>query len=200
MNKKKTVVPVDFKKKHLDMGLFRKIADLGQNYGIDKIVPLSTKDISVAEWVSLKCKYGCRNFGKSWCCPPETPAPERTRRLTEEYSKALLLSGTTRNDHFYREGQKKRRAQVNAWKGAVAIERRLFLAGYYKAFSLVSERCALCKECKYPHECIFPNDRRPSVEACSIDIFQTLKNMGETFHIAQEVTEENPFYSIILLE
>ncbi len=177
-----------------------ELAELAKKYNIHEIISLDTNDICVAPWVRLKCKYGCNRYGKSWCCPPETPTPEKMLDILKEYHKALLLCGSLRNGDFYRENQKKRRIQVSTWKGTVALERRLFLAGYYKAFSLVSETCALCKACTYPAECKFPTDRRPSVESCSIDIFQTLKNINKQFQIAQNVTAEYNCYSIILLE
>jgi predicted metal-binding protein len=180
--------------------LLKEIRGWAKKYNISEIIPLKTEDICVAHWVRLKCKYGCRKYAKSWCCPPETPTPDQTKALLSEYQKALLLIGTNRNGDFYRENQKKRRIQVNTWKGTVALERRLFLSGYYKALGLVSENCALCKVCAYPGECKFPDDRRPSVESCSIDIFQTLKNIGKPIQIAQNVDAEYNCYSIILLE
>jgi predicted metal-binding protein len=183
-----------------EKGILEDLRRLGEKYSINEIVPVTTRDISVAQWVRLKCKYGCKKYGTSWCCPPETPSPDDTKALLSEYNKALLLCGTARNSAFYMDNQKKRRVQVNGWKGTVALERRLFLAGYYKAFSLVSERCALCKECCYPAECKFPMDRRPSVESCSIDIFQTLKNIGKPFEIVKNVNDQYNCYSIILLE
>ncbi len=179
---------------------FEELKTLGQKYNIHEIIPLSTREICVASWVRLKCKYGCDKYGKSWCCPPETPTPEKMQDILKEYRKALLLRGSLKNGEFYKETQKKRRIQVNTWKGTVTLERRLFLAGYYKALSLVSESCALCKACTYPAECKFPMNRRPSIESCSIDIFQTLKNIDKQFQIAQNVTAKYNCYSIILLE
>jgi len=74
------------------------------------------------------------------------------------------------------------------------------LSGYYKAFALVSECCALCKSCAYPDACRFPNEKRPSVESCAIDAFQTLKNVGRDYDLAHDLKEEYNYYSIILLE
>jgi predicted metal-binding protein len=180
--------------------LISELEKIGRKYNINEIVPIKADAITIAPWVRLKCKYGCSKYGKSWCCPPETPDPEKMQIILEGYREALLLCGTIKNGDFYRENQKKRRIQVNTWKGTLALERRLFLAGYYKAFGLVSENCALCKTCPYPRECKFPRDRRPSVESCSIDIFRTLENIGRQFKIAQDVTAEYNCYSIILLE
>jgi predicted metal-binding protein len=180
--------------------LLFELEEIGRKYNINEIVPMKVEDISVAPWVRLKCKYGCSKYGKSWCCPPETPDPEKMQIILEGYREALLLCGTIKNGDFYKENQRKRRVQVNTWKGTLALERRLFLAGYYKAFGLVSENCALCKSCTYPRECKFPKDRRPSVESCSIDIFRTLKNINRDFELAEKVTSEYNCYCIILLE
>jgi hypothetical protein len=43
-------------------------------------------------------------------------------------------------------------------------------------------------------------DRRPSVESFSIDVFQTLQNIGKQFEIAKDVMEEHNCYSLILLQ
>ncbi len=176
------------------------IRPLGKKHGIDEIFLISITDICVANWVQLKCKYGCNKFGKSWCCPPETPTPDQVRTTLNEYKKALLLCGSIKSTQFYRDNHQKRRKQVQIWKGTVAMERQLFLAGYYKAFALVAESCALCKECTYPLDCKFPMDRRPSVESFSIDVFKTLQNIGKHFEIAKDVMKEHNCYSLILLE
>lgn len=175
-----------------------EILALGQQHGMLELVPISVSKISVAEWVQLKCKYGCKNYGTSWCCPPETPTPEKAKSLLAEYNRALLFIGRSKNLHFYRENHQKRRAQVKLWKVAVAIERLLFLRGYHKAFALVSENCALCKVCAYPKSCKFPIHRRPSMESFAIDVFQTLRNIGKSFNIAQDVSEEHQTYSMVL--
>jgi predicted metal-binding protein len=180
--------------------ILSELEEIGEKYNINEIIPLKTEDISVAPWVHLKCKYGCSKYGKSWCCPPETPDPEQMKIVLGGYREALLLCGKIKNGDFYKNNQRKRRIQVNTWKGTLVLERRLFLAGYYKAFGLVSENCALCKTCTYPRECKFPRDRRPSVESCSIDIFQTLKNINIQYRLAQTVASEYNSYSMILLE
>ncbi len=181
--------------------LLDALRPLAKRSGIDEMVLIDTQEISVADWVLWKCKYGCRNYRKSWCCPPETPTPDQARVLLKEYHKAILLCSASSKDlYHYRDNHQKRRKQVHAWKGTVAIERQLFLDGYYKAFALVGEACALCRECAYPSECRFPMNRRPSVESFSIDVFQTLKNIGKRFRIAKNIFEARNSYSIILLE
>jgi predicted metal-binding protein len=198
LQKSQNIYSIEDSRKKKD--LISELGQIGRKYNINEIVPIKTDDICVAPWVRLKCKFGCSKYGKSWCCPPETPDPEKMQIILDGYREALLLCGTIKNCDFYLENQKKRRIQVNTWKGTLALERRIFLAGYYKAIGLVSENCALCKTCPYPRECKFPQDRRPSVESCSIDIFRTLENINRQFQIAQDVSSEYSCYSIILLE
>ncbi|MBC8466301.1 MAG: hypothetical protein H8D55_00535, partial [Deltaproteobacteria bacterium] len=113
----KKVYPLKNNRKEKDT--IEEIRRLGKKYNINEIIPLSTCDICVAQWVRLKCKYGCNKYGTSWCCPPETPAPEKTQAFLNEYKKAVMLCGTITNGHFYRDNQKKRRIQINTWKGTV---------------------------------------------------------------------------------
>jgi predicted metal-binding protein len=116
-----------------------------------------------------------------------------------EYEIALLLVGEKRNEHFHRDSHEKRRLQVKQWKGTIMIERKLFLMGYYKSFGLPGECCALCKECAYPKPCKFPNEKRPSVEACSVDILETVKRLGRSVRLAEHVRETYNTYSLVLV-
>ena len=154
----------------------------------------------VAEWVRLKCHYGCSRFDSNWTCPPATPGPDKVRTILSEYHLALLLVGTKTCSDFYLNNGRKRISQVRCWKGTISLERMLFLEGYYKAFSLVGECCALCKECAYPENCRFPQEKRPSVESFAIDVIGTLNNLGQTSAIATRTAETYNYYGIILLE
>jgi predicted metal-binding protein len=115
-------------------------------HGIETLRPFSPEEIIVAEWVQLKCRFGCALYNRSWCCPPATPTPEKVREILSEYSVALLLQSTHHMPSFYRDDGRKRASLVRCWKGTVSLERMLFLEGYHKAFSLVGESCSLCKK------------------------------------------------------
>ncbi len=167
---------------------------------MNAVFPFSVDKLLVSEWVHLKCRYGCKNYSTNWCCPPATPRPEKVRKVLSEYTTALLLVGSKTCADFYRNNGRKRGMQVKCWKGTIGIERMLFLEGYYKAFSLVGECCALCKTCAYPDECRFPQEKRPSVESFSIDVIGTLKNLGTSSKVATSTGETFNYYGIILLE
>lgn len=172
---------------------------LAKELGFVDVQLLKASDVVTARWVGLKCRYGCANYNTSWCCPPAAPDLETIRDLISEYDSALLLISENTNEHFYRNSSEKRRIQIKHWKSVVAMERRLFLMGYYKAFGLPAAACALCKECAYPEQCKFPNEKRPSLEACSIDVFQTLKRVGKWAGLVRNVRDCYHSYSLVLL-
>lgn len=180
--------------------LVEKLLEQGKNYGINAVYPFSVEKIILAEWVHLKCRYGCSKYNTSWCCPPATPRPEKVRKIIDEYTTALLLVGSKHCPDFYRDNQRKRSLQVRCWRGTVGMERSLFLEGYYKAFSLVGECCALCKECAYPEDCRFPQEKRPSVESFSIDVIGTLRNLGRSANVASDTNATYTYYGLILVE
>lgn len=172
---------------------------LAKELGFIDIQFMKTKEIVTARWVGLKCRYGCAKYNTSWCCPPAAPDLDTTKELLSEYQIALILISENKNEHFYRNSAEKRRTQMKQWKSTIALERKLFLLGYYKAFGIPADTCALCKECAYPKQCRFPNEKRPSLEACSIDVFETLKRLGKKPGLVQHIEDSYHSYSLILL-
>lgn len=193
-------IVIPLKKRGIPQKLLRSLSQQARRSGLELLVPFPAEKIVVARWVHLKCRYGCQRYNTNWCCPPATPGPEMARSILGEFREALLLVGTQDCPDFYLDNGSKRAKQVRCWKGTVSLERSLFLEGYYKAFGLVGEACGLCKECAYPGDCRFPQEKRPSVESFSIDLFGTLHNLGITPRLAQERRDLFQYYGIILVE
>ena len=114
-------------RKGISREMLKELLEKGKEYGLTKVVPFSTEELVVAEWVHLKCRYGCKQYGTNWCCPPATPSPEKVRSILSEYSQAILLVGSKSCTDFYRNNHKKRSIQVRCWKGPISLERMLFL-------------------------------------------------------------------------
>ncbi len=174
--------------------------DKGKQYGLESIQPFRVKDIVVAQWVNLKCRYGCSQYKSNWSCPPATPDLNEVKTILSEYSTALMLIGSQNRNDFYKDSNRNRTDQVKYWKSTVSLERMLFLKGYDKAVSLVSGACSLCKECAYPRACRFPMEKRPTVESFYIDLIGTLKALGIDTRVAMKLSDTFKYYSIILLD
>jgi predicted metal-binding protein len=146
-----------------------------------KVIPV--KSIVVAEWVRLKCKFGCDGYGRSLTCPPESPTPEETRRVLGFYRSALLVHGS----HY-----------TDIHSMIPILEREIFLDGHFKAFGMGAGPCNLCKSCA--KLCRHPEKTRPAMEACGIDVYATVRNNGYPIDVLKTQQCNGNYYGIVLIE
>jgi len=147
-----------------------------------RIIP--AEEIEVREWVRLKCEFGCRDYGTNFTCPPYTPAAERMKKIIGEYSKGIIF----RSSGDYQK--------LNAL--TLKLEKEAFLKGFYKAQGFLAGPCRICGEC--PRECIYPEKKRPSMEAASVDVFATVSKSGFAIEVLQDPEEDPHYFSLILME
>ena len=145
---------------------------------------IDPRTVVTAAWVRLKCQYGCGGYGKSWCCPPHSPAPAETQAAIDCYQYALLA----RFDEL-----------EYPTEAIVTLEREVFLAGHYKALGLGAGPCTLCKTCN-GEKCVEPRKARPSMEACGIDVYATARANGFPIHVLVDREAEENCYGLVLIE
>ncbi|MBM4307515.1 MAG: DUF2284 domain-containing protein [Deltaproteobacteria bacterium] len=162
--------------------------------GIDGARVVEPSSIATAEWVRLKCQFGCPGFGQSHCCPPHTPTPELTRMVIDSYRKAILLH------RHITDGSKRREVTKQFNEKIVRLEVDIFLEGYYKAWSMTSGPCRLCKECDLNDLCKHGMEARPSMEACGVDVFQTARGNGFPIQVVRTYEEEQNLFGLILVD
>jgi predicted metal-binding protein len=87
-------------------------------------------------------------------------------------------------------------------KATVAdLERDIFLRGAWKAFGLGAGPCYFCKECNVEEEqCRHPERARPSMEACGIDVFSTVKKTGFPIEVVRTTRQCPHYYGLILVD
>lgn len=157
-----------------------------------KIIPV--QKVAVEEWVRVKCQYGCSGWGKRYTCPPYSPVPEVTRKMLAEYCTGLLIQ---RDNIRYKAEPKLR---VGFKKMVARLERALFLDGYYKAFGMASGPCRFCRTCDLTKPCRFPEDARPAMEACGIDVYQTCRACGFRLEVVKSFKDPCAYVGLILIE
>jgi predicted metal-binding protein len=162
--------------------------------GIDEAKMISPASIVTAEWVRMKCQYGCPGFGESLCCPPHSPTPDITRKVIDSYQKAILLH------QKLPKGQKKGQRRKTFSQAVVCLEVEIFLDGYYKAWSMGSGPCDLCEECNLSGSCRHGYKARPSMEACGIDVFKTARDNGFPIEVVRTRDQERNIFGLILVE
>ncbi|MCP5007260.1 MAG: DUF2284 domain-containing protein [Planctomycetes bacterium] len=144
------------------------------------------ESVIVEPWVQLKCRFGCSKFGNFKTCPPYSPTYKETRELLSSYKSALLIEGQPPGKNFK--------------DMLLAIEHKANFAGFYKAFALGAGPCPLCTECNVSKECTLPTDARPSMEACGIDVFGTVRNNGFEIKFLEHKNEYVKYFGLLLLE
>ena len=152
--------------------------------------------VVTAPWVRMKCQFGCPAYGKSYCCPPDTPNHQQTREMMDSYQNAILF----RIEEADTANRSKNLKKV--YKSLVDLEGQLFRDGFYKAFFYTSGPCSLCKECEKMNSepCKLGYKARPSMEACGIDVFQTAKNAGLFIETLSKMTETQNRYCLLMFD
>jgi predicted metal-binding protein len=158
--------------------------------GVDGAKRIDPRSVATADWVRMKCQFGCTGFGLSLCCPPHSPTPDITRKVIDSYEKAILL---------HRRLKKGERSRLLN-EIMVRLEIEIFLDGSYKAWSMGSGPCRLCRECDLTAPCKHGYEARPSMEACGIDVFKTARDNGFSIKVVRTHEEERNVFGLILVE
>ncbi len=161
----------------------RPFVDAALRLGAISAKVVSPRDVVTGSWVRWKCQFGCGGYNSSLMCPPHSPTPEQTRRMLDDYSQAILF-----------EGPGGKIKQI-----AVALEREVFLSGHYKAFGLGSGPCRLCPVCAFAEGCRHPQKARPSMEACGIDVFATVRRHGFTIDVVRTRDDPQHYFGLVLI-
>jgi len=163
-----------------------KYAKKAVKLGAEDAKLICTETVVTAQWVRMKCQYGCDGYGQCLTCPPYSPTPAEAADIIANYRTAILIHGC---DH------------TDLTAIAAKLERKAFLDGYYKAFAMGSGPCRLCEECDLENkECTHPYQARPAMEACGIDVFQTVRKNGFPIEVVKNENCEQDYYAIVLLE
>jgi predicted metal-binding protein len=159
---------------------------------------IQTSSVVTAPWVRLKCQYGCERYGRGYCCPPETPTPEQTREILNQYSRAILFHYRAAK----RQGENRIKALSKFFDELIDLEGDIFKDGYYKAFVMVSGFCTRCSPCAKAEgtPCHFGMRARPSMEACGIDVYRTVRDNGFPIKPLRSKDETQQIYCLMLVD
>jgi len=91
------------------------------------------------------------------------------------------------------------KGNVSPTRIVTALEREIFLAGFYKALGLGAGPCRVCEKCNLK-KCIEPEKARPSMEACGIDVYATARANGYPIQVLKDHSCEENCYGLILID
>jgi predicted metal-binding protein len=182
-----------------DRGLNRiqreSLENLFGESGFDRFAWIDPGEIRVAQWVRMKCTFGCSGYGKSGCCPPQTPSVSDCRRFFDEYSSAVVF-------HFpvqFEDPEDRHPWKKKNTLDLVELERQVFLAGNERAF-VMAQGCSLCQECETDRvNCQKPELARPSPEAMAVDVYTTARELGFPIQVKTDHGQAMDRYAILMV-
>jgi predicted metal-binding protein len=173
------------------------LEDLFEKHGHRDFRWIDPRRIVVSQWVRMKCMFGCKEFGKGGCCPPNTPSVSECQAFFRGYRKAVVF-------HFGKRFKKPE--DRHAWTRKVnlkllKLEREIFLAGNYKTFLLFMDSCDLCSSCPGVREkCKQPMSSRPTPESMAMDVFETVRKIGYPIEVLSDYSQEMNRYAFLFIE
>ena len=182
---------------------FTFLKDLALKLGAAEAKIVPTNKIIVENRVVLKCRIGCKKYGKTLMCPPYAPRVDEFRKILSEYNYALvfkiksraeataevakLLSKKEDDPSLTEEMREKIQEFWASWKTdkkellrkVHTLEKAATTKGYTLALGFTTGSCILCDECNVTEKsCIHPTEARYSAQAVGINVLQTLENAG----------------------
>jgi len=179
------------------------LKDLALELGAAEAKIIPADEIVVENRVVLKCRVGCKEFGKTLMCPPYAPSVDEFRKSLSEYSYALvfklksqaeataevakLLSKNENDPSLTEEMKEKIQDFWASWKAEkkelvkkiCALEKAAMNRGYTLALGFTTGSCMICDECNLEEKiCTHPTEARYSAQAVGINVLQTLENAG----------------------
>jgi predicted metal-binding protein len=167
----------------------------GQGY--DDFRWIDPREIVVAQWVRMKCAFGCPDYGKNATCPPNVPSVTDCGLFFREYSRAAIF-------HFRKSFEQPE--DRHAWtrkvnRNLLDLERAVFLSGYHRVFLLFMDTCGFCAPCAGDRgQCKEPRAARPTPESMAVDVFTTVRKTGYSIEVLTDTSQEMNRFAFLMVE
>ena len=166
-------------------------------YGYTDFKWIDPREIVTNQWVRMKCIFGCGNYGKHACCPPNSPSVSECRQFFSEYVTGVIFhfpKVSVQPDDIIDWGRK-----IN--EGLMSIEREVFLLGYQKTLLLLMSLCRICEECTGAREeCKNPKLARPTPEGMAVDVYSTVRKYDFPIKVLTDYSQTMNKYAFLLIE
>lgn len=162
-----------------------QVVQEAENLGCANVKVIPVHEITLGHWVRLRCQFGCSYFNQRHTCPTFTPTSDEMADILMHYSRAMIIEAP-------------RSADVHSM--VLNLETRLREKGFFRAFGMGALPCDLCDVCTIESQCKYPDRARPTLQACGIDVSQTLLNIGWDFAVKFQPCTEGHTIGMVLLD
>lgn len=153
----------------------RMLQQILKEAGVYEYGFVTTAEIRFTQEVRAMCEVNtCRQYGKTWACPPAIGTVEDCQNRVRQFEKMLVFSVKyDLEDSFDYEGMTAGMAQFKKVCRTLNKVLRPLLSHY---LILSNEGCDLCKTCTYPDApCRFPEQVHGALEGYGIFVSELAK-------------------------
>jgi Predicted metal-binding protein len=146
--------------------------------GVHEYGIVETAQIEFSHEVRKMCEANtCRQYGKTWACPPAVGTVEVCRDKCLQYEKAIVFTGKFQlEDSFDIDGMELAMKDFKKIVAAVGAGVKPHLNNF---LLLGNEGCGACEVCAYPgNPCRFPEKAHGSIEGYGIWVNKVAEAAG----------------------
>jgi len=103
----------------------KQLEMLFSKHGLQDFKWVEPRNIAISLWVRMKCMFGCKEYGKNTCCPPNTPSVQDCRSFFSEYSEGVVF----RFEKKFEQPEQRHEWTKGINEKLLSLEREVFLAG-----------------------------------------------------------------------
>jgi len=147
---------------------YEKLEKIAKECGFTNYAELDISTLEFMQEIRDMCNAEqCRNYNKSWSCPPACEPLEEMRKKVNSYTGGILVQTVgVIEDSLDWEGMMEAGAQHKVNFGKM---KELLSTEQVQLLGMGAGMCQICENCTYPDEsCRFPEKMEVSMEACGL--------------------------------
>ena len=168
------------------MSKYNELAEFAKYYDFTNYAQLDISTLEFMQEVRDMCNpEKCRNYNKSWSCPPACVSLDEMRERVKSFSTGILvqtvgdLEDSMDWDSIMETGA---RHKENIGKMRNELEKK-----HPSLLAMGAGECKLCETCTYPGEpCRHPDKMEVSMEACGLYVSKVCKDNSLEYNYGPE--------------
>jgi predicted metal-binding protein len=158
--------------------MLENIQKILNKVGVFQYGVVNSVDVEFTQEVRNYCEANtCRQYGKTWRCPPAVGTVAECQERAQRYEKLILFNKKyDLEDSMDFTGMETALKDFKHLSRNLAVEIKTELNDY---LILSNEGCGICKECTYPDKpCIFPEKAHDAIEGYGIFVSKLAQQAG----------------------
>ena len=161
---------------------YEELEKLAREYGFSVVGRLNMDMLIFREEVRDMCGADkCRQYGKSWRCPPATGTIEDSFALIKDYKSGVIVEtvGRLEDEFDYETIENTMKEHSDGFRLLMREIKKL----YPDALGMGAGTCSRCTKCTYPDApCRFPEDSYSSMEAYGLWVSAVCSGSGVPYN------------------